>query len=647
MSDDFDVDDFLKWIIWNNNSTKQYKEILRSFKLGNTKNIEETVDKSINNLKIWKKRFVIYWEPQSWKTYMMIALTAKLIDEWYDKIIILINDNLQLLWQNLERFQRSKLKPIPQDIDSCIWEDLSKKSRFIIFTKKNASNLKNIYNITKRVKDIIIIDDEADYASPNSKINKEDVTKISELIIKILWEAGSYIWVTATPARLDLNLTFKNAIEDWVGFSPYEWYCWDKIFFPNYRRSTKDNYELKYGLNLFKDDANYKDELKMAIFNFIVNVSYLNMFKNAEEKNYCMLVHTSHKTEHHYDDAKNINDIFFILKNEKHPKFKKYIEQIVDIIKKKIEWLTNNEISKMLNYIIQEVDWWLVKIINSNEKNKEDYIKKLTDPISPFTIAIWWNILSRWLTFNNLLSMFFLRTTKSGKLQQDTYIQMARMFWNRWKDLEYFELNIPESLFWGWREQFDLHRLSFSFLRNWITPKWFYSEKSNPTSWGAIDKKNTSTENEYIDEKWSISIDVRNNEIYSEKFDFSSIKNFVNHETKIDDKNAINLLNKLNTVPELNWFIKSILENFNLKEWIMFHPTLSIEWQTKVPIELLMEIRTKWEWLLPNLVKPNPNVRIHCRIYHYKEWKARLYVYFKERENLIKWWRNIKSISRK
>ena len=430
MTTDFDIDDFIAWVGPDNNIA-QYQEILRSLKLKDTHNIDITVDKSLENLRSGKNRFVIYWDPQSWKTNMMIALTAKLINEWFDKIVILINDNLQLLAQNLERFQRSKLKPVPQDIDSCIGEDLSKKNRFVVFTKKNASNLKNIYEITKKVKNIVIIDDEADYASPNSKVNnEEDTTKINELIVKILWEAWSYIWVTATPARLDLNLTFQNATEDRIDFNPYEGYHWDKTFFPSFRRSTEDNNKLGYRLNLFRDDANYKDELRLAMFNFMINVSYLNLFVNSEDKNYCMLVHTSHKTEHHYDDSNNINDVLFVLKDKEHPKFKNYIEEIVHIITKKIKWLSHGEIAQILNYIIKEADGSLVKIINSHEKNKEDYIKKLTDPISPFTIAIWGNILSRWLTFNNLLSMFFLRTTKSGKLQQDTYIQMARILGN-------------------------------------------------------------------------------------------------------------------------------------------------------------------------------------------------------------------------
>ena len=47
-----------------------------------TKHIKETVENSIYNLKKRNsKSFVIYGDPQSGKTSMMIALTAKLLDE--------------------------------------------------------------------------------------------------------------------------------------------------------------------------------------------------------------------------------------------------------------------------------------------------------------------------------------------------------------------------------------------------------------------------------------------------------------------------------------------------------------------------------------------------------------------------------------
>ena len=52
-----------------------------------TKNIENTVNESCLNIKDGAKSFAIYGEPQSGKTEMMIALTAKLLDEGYQIIL--------------------------------------------------------------------------------------------------------------------------------------------------------------------------------------------------------------------------------------------------------------------------------------------------------------------------------------------------------------------------------------------------------------------------------------------------------------------------------------------------------------------------------------------------------------------------------
>ena len=69
------------------------------------------------------------------------------------------------------------------------------------------------------------------------------------------------------------------------------------------------------------------------------------------------------------------------------------------------------------------------------------------------------NIVSRGVTFNNLLSMFFTRDVKH-KLQQDIYIQRDRMFESRGNYLKYFELTIPKHLYLDWQRCFIFHRLS-------------------------------------------------------------------------------------------------------------------------------------------------------------------------------------------
>jgi len=98
------------------------------------------------------------------------------------------------------------------------------------------------------------------------------------------------------------------------------------------------------------------------------------------------------------------------------------------------------------------------------------------------------NIVSRGVTFNNLLSMLFARDVVT-KLQQDTYIQRARMFGARGSYLEYFELVIPQGLFLDWQKCFIFHRLSLE-SRKLVneSPVWLDDNRITAVAPNSIDK---------------------------------------------------------------------------------------------------------------------------------------------------------------
>jgi hypothetical protein len=185
----------------------------------------------------------------------MIALTAKLLDEGKRHILLLVTDNVKLRDQNLGIFAKSRINPTPQDNLDFLREvkenDLNiAKVPFIIFCKKNASELRNLIKDTKlaELDDLVIIDDEADYATPNSKINKKDNSNeakqlrsvINGLIEQIMNKNGIWIGVTATPGRLALNNTYANETNRWVYLPPHSKYYGQYHFFPpKYRKEHK------------------------------------------------------------------------------------------------------------------------------------------------------------------------------------------------------------------------------------------------------------------------------------------------------------------------------------------------------------------------------------------------------------------------
>ena len=109
--------------------TRQINRVLKS--TSHTESIEKTVAKASESIKSGVRSFVIYGEPQSGKTEMMICLTAKLLDDGYRNIVILVNDNVELQNQNLERFRKSGLSPAPKSLQEI----------------KKAEALKNTFNV--------------------------------------------------------------------------------------------------------------------------------------------------------------------------------------------------------------------------------------------------------------------------------------------------------------------------------------------------------------------------------------------------------------------------------------------------------------------------------------------------------------------
>lgn len=393
--------------------------------------IETAVTGALKNIKLKDTRsFVIYGEPQSGKTEMMIALTAKLLDEGYKIIIHLLNDNISLLEQNLYRFQESGLSPAPRNylevLDSVI--EIGDKE-WVIFCKKNGSNLRSLLEKIGNIDGKIIIDDEADYASPNAKVNAGKETTIHSLIKKLLKNEGIYIGVTATPARLDLNDTFENDHEKWIDFPPHKKYNGYNDFFPQ-------SPDRKFRLNTIPDNAG--DDPKYArdaLFGFLVNVAYLNSQSPIHERpnNYSFLVHTSGQKVDHKKDYQTIQKTFGVLSDQQHKDFEKYVQQVWNIAHDRYP----SEADKVTKYILEHIGCINIVVMNSAKEFETNH-KSATSPSTIFTIVIGGNIVSRGMTFDNLLAMYFTRDVKH-KIQQDTYIQRARMFGTR-PYLPYFEL---------------------------------------------------------------------------------------------------------------------------------------------------------------------------------------------------------------
>ena len=123
---------------------KQLKRLKSEGK--NTAFVEEAVGRATNNLATTKKSsLVIYGEPQSGKTEMMICLTAKLLDKGHRVVVHLMNDSVDLLSQNLRRFKAAGLAPAPRGLSELLQSSSENNPQeLVVFCKKNPRDLEKL-----------------------------------------------------------------------------------------------------------------------------------------------------------------------------------------------------------------------------------------------------------------------------------------------------------------------------------------------------------------------------------------------------------------------------------------------------------------------------------------------------------------------
>lgn len=477
--DEAESTDWSKYL--NKIDTNQYESRIKYLKEKgvNTESIEQTVDKTIESLtkgdnKSDSKSFVIFGEPQSGKTEMMIALNMRLLDEGEEIIVNLLTDSVDLLGQNLQRFRESGMTPSPKAFNEIPKNpsDLKGK-RWVIFSKKNARDLQKLIDILRQQNKIVVIDDEADYASPNAKVNKDGRTKINGLIQELLGEHGQYIGVTATPARLDLNNTFHNDKSLWVEFKPHSNYVGQDFFFPS-------NGKIDYRLHTFEhDQGDERKSLQKAVMHFLCGVARLHQKKRIG--NYTMLVHTSGKKDDHSDDIEILQKTIHTLQTKSDVNFQAMAKKLAEIAEK----YTLTNVKDVMTFILGSIENY--QIVEINSKPGPGDVATIATPTSLFSFGAGGNIISRGVTFDNLLSLYFTRSVK-GKFSQDTYIQRARMFGSRNDYKEEFQLWIPDSLLKNWVKCFEHHRLALNARRNGQPLVWLADNKTIPTAQPSIDR---------------------------------------------------------------------------------------------------------------------------------------------------------------
>lgn len=379
---------------------------------------------------------------------MSIAYAA---DNNYNKIVLLTANDNGIYDQTLDRLAESNMmmKIINKNMITGglkLDEELEAYGRLIIVCPKNKDRLTKLEEVLSTdysSEPWIVFDDEADQASLNTNIRKEeeDPSIINAKIDNIIstFNVMSYIQVTATPQALLLQRKNSSFRPDFiVVLEPGEGYVGGNTLFLSVdceERFLRIYDEVNININ-FKEDGTPEmpGAMKDAICNFIVATTM--KFISGSGKKYTCMINVSEKKDIHADveDMLNlyIRSISRWSKNfDKDNKeflvsdtFKRLEKAYLDL-KETVDSLP--DFMTIIEYLKDTLGMNNIQVINSETGNSPNY-KHL------YNFIVGGNKLSRGITIKNLITTYYARNPKAAKV--DTMNQHARMYGYRTDELD-------------------------------------------------------------------------------------------------------------------------------------------------------------------------------------------------------------------
>lgn len=441
----------------------------------------------------WKRRGLVIGHVQSGKTANYIGLISKAADAGYKFIIVIagIHNNLRtqtqqrvdegFIGRNSDPNRRGKLlgvgllhpnRNFPATLTSTdkdfnkhtadqVGNDLQVyKQPVVVVIKKNVTTLKNLYTWLKewntresadKIDNIpmLMIDDEADNASINTKKADLDPTATNREIRKILslFRKSCYVGYTATPfANIFINPDTENEMLEHDLFPRDFIYCLDaptnyfgpqKIFLDDESSEgileTIDDAEDIIPLKHKKDHivSALPLSLKQAIHAFIVGKA-IRIVREHRNKHASMMVNASRFV----DVQRQIREhISLYLKEMKNAVMFNYAlpeaKALQDAHMKALREIYDKEFAgsaeswpDIQKVLFEAVDAVKIFVINSKSDEALDYRRAEESGKSLTALAIGGLSLSRGLTLEGLMVSYMYRNTK----MYDTLMQMGRWF---------------------------------------------------------------------------------------------------------------------------------------------------------------------------------------------------------------------------
>lgn len=402
-----------------------------------------------------EKNGLVYGLIQSGKTGVLTVIGAMGADEGYQTIIILTSDNDPLYDQTLRRvrmaFPGMEILGKNDFKDADAFEEQIKSGTCAIVTTKNSSRLKTlIENFKKgRVPGLrcLIIDDEADQASLNTRALRDDGTRsaINERITELrsFFEKNTYLQVTATPQALFLQVSGHSFRPEFTVLShPGHDYVGGDDFFADDSKLVRefdlnDIAVLAPGPQPTPRRETPKSLLR-ALDTFMIGATYKRT--READQNCAFLCHVSTRTADH----KHIVDLLRKYKHDlaaqlmaRDPKVIGTLKAAYDDLAITHDGVKSSSFDELIEYIKFFSRGITVKLVNG--ETDEDVAVE-----SPYNLFVGGNKLGRGVTIKNLLVSYYGRHPRNP--QADTVLQHARMYGYRRKDIGLLRLFLPREL---------------------------------------------------------------------------------------------------------------------------------------------------------------------------------------------------------
>jgi len=423
-----------------------------------------------------RTRGLVLGHVQSGKTANFTAVIAKAADVGYRFIIVLSGLNNVLRYQTQLRIDEDLIAAnlenwitvtdIQDDfaantnVNSFLTEKHSTKVLGVV--KKNSSRLKRLHRWLTgarpevlRACPVLIIDDEADQASPNSHPKPNERTEINKQIIKLLADLpkAAYVGYTATPfANLFIDPTLPEDLypRDFIIDLPRgEGYFGAEQIFG--RAPLDEAEEPVDGLDMIRivpDDeiVSLKPPSRETRFTFVPEITptlreamlYFWMataarhVRGQRSKHATMLIHTTQYAVVH----RNFKSVIDALRDN----ILKLLQEVDATLVIELEALWSREQKSLPSLELGEEPVpfkdlmnHMVKVVKQTESKVENGISPTLDRVDyqadeegngRIYVVIGGNVLSRGLTLEGLTVSFFIRSASA----YDTLLQMGRWF---------------------------------------------------------------------------------------------------------------------------------------------------------------------------------------------------------------------------